>query len=64
MTTLTIDRERMARLRDRAEKPFIRNEYGLWCPNCRERIDEMWPDACDCCGYPDSQDDFTGLGDE
>lgn len=31
---------------------FIRNQYGLWCPNCQERIDEMWPVSCDCCGYP------------
>lgn len=31
---------------------FIRNEYGLWCPNCQERIDEMWPVSCDACGYP------------
>lgn len=32
--------------------PFIRNEYGLWCPNCQERIDEFWPVSCDHCGYP------------
>jgi predicted amidophosphoribosyltransferase len=36
---------------------FIRNEYGLWCPNCQERIDEFWPVSCDCCGYPAADHD-------
>jgi hypothetical protein len=36
---------------------FIRNEYGLWCPNCQERIDELWPVSCDHCGYPDADFD-------
>jgi len=44
--------ERIANLRRRAESPFIRNQYGLWCPNCEERIDEFWPSSCDHCGYP------------
>ena len=35
------------------EDAFTRNEYGLWCPNCQERIDELFPWSCDCCGYPD-----------
>lgn len=44
---------------------FIRNEYGLWCPNCQERIDEMWPDSCDACGYPSPDcDDFDADRDE
>ena len=44
---------------------FIRNEYGLWCPNCQERIDEMWPVSCDACGYPSPDcDDFDGDRDE
>ena len=46
------DRSRIAALRRRAEQPFIRNQHGLWRPNCGERIDEMWPESCDCCGYP------------
>lgn len=45
-------RKKLARLRLNAESRFTRNEFGLWCPNCGERIDEMWPDSCDCCGYP------------
>lgn len=36
---------------------FIHNEYGIWCPECQERIDEMWPTLCDACGYPDCDDD-------
>lgn len=42
----------MRELRRLAERQFIRNKYGLWCPNCDEQIDELWPDACDYCGYP------------
>lgn len=45
-------RASMAALRRKAEEPFIRNEYGLWCPNCQEAIDESWPASCDHCGYP------------
>lgn len=45
------------RLRRRAEAPFTRNQYGLWCPNCQERIDEFWPESCDCCGYPSPDHD-------
>jgi len=51
------DKAKMCRLRKAAEAPFIRNDYGLWCPNCEERIDEMWPDSCDCCGYPNKDYD-------
>jgi predicted amidophosphoribosyltransferase len=44
-----------------SESAFIRNQYGLWCPNCQERIDEMWPVSCDCCGYPAlDHDTFDG----
>lgn len=50
-------RERLRRLRQAAESAFTRNQYGLWCPNCEERIDELWPDACDHCGYPNK--DYT-----
>jgi Zn finger protein HypA/HybF involved in hydrogenase expression len=46
------ERERMQALRQRAESAFTRNQYGLWCPNCEERIDELWPASCDHCGYP------------
>jgi hypothetical protein len=47
------NRRRMARLRAKAEAPFIRNEYGLWCPQCGEQIaDWEWVGDCDCCGYP------------
>lgn len=51
------------------EGAFIRNEYGLWCPNCQERIDEFWPVSCDHCGYPAAdydrfdQDDYDPLDD-
>lgn len=64
---MSSDRARMAAIRRAAESAFTRNEYGLWCPNCEERIDEMWPDCCDHCGYPNkdhtrfdenSDDDF------
>lgn len=48
---------RMAAIRKAAEAPFIRNQYGLWCPNCQEAIDEMWPVNCDCCGYPSPDHD-------
>ena len=57
------DRKRMARFRAKVEKPFIRNQYGLWCPQCGERIaDWEWVGNCDCCGYPsvieDDDDDY------
>jgi len=29
-------RRRMREFRKRVEAPFIRNEHGLWCPNCGE----------------------------
>lgn len=45
---------RMQKLRAKAESPFIRNQYGLWCPNCQEAIDEFWPVSCDHCGYPEA----------
>ena len=44
-------------LDERAETPFIRNQYGLWCPNCQEAIDEFWPESCDYCGYPSADYD-------
>ena len=39
---------------------FIRNKFGLWCPNCQERIDELWPVSCDCCGYPSGDHERFG----
>ena len=43
----------MERFRAKVEAPFIRNEFGLWCPNCGEQIaDWEWVGDCDCCGYP------------
>lgn len=56
-------RQRMRRALNEAEKPFIRNQYGLWCPQCGEMIAEWeWIGDCDCCGYPseieDEGDDF------
>ncbi len=46
-------RRRMREFRKRVEAPFIRNEHGLWCPNCGEQIaDWEWVGDCDCCGYP------------
>jgi methionyl-tRNA synthetase len=56
-------RKRMARFRAKVEAPFIRNQFGLWCPQCGEQIaDWEWVGDCDCCGYPsevgdDSDDD-------
>lgn len=52
----------MRAIRQAAESQFVRNRYGLWCPNCEERIDELWPDACDCCGYPNK--DYTRFDEE
>ena len=54
---------RIGRLRKRAESPFTRNQYGLWCPNCGERIDEFWPESCDACGYPDPDHETFGEDD-
>ena len=46
-------RRQMAAFRARVEAPFIRNQYGLWCPQCGEQIaDWVWVGDCDCCGYP------------
>lgn len=61
--TKDTDAGRVEKLRDRAESQFIRNQYGLWCPHCFERIDEMWPTECDACGYPEPDyfnDDIAG----
>jgi hypothetical protein len=33
------------------EDDFVRNEYGLWCPQCGEKIREWEWISCDC-GYP------------
>jgi hypothetical protein len=49
---MSVSEQKIRELRRRAEAPFIRNQYGLWCPNCQEQIDEMWPESCDSCGYP------------
>lgn len=49
--------QRMRAIRQAAEGRFVRNQHGLWCPNCEERIDELWPEVCDHCGYPDK--DYT-----
>jgi Zn finger protein HypA/HybF involved in hydrogenase expression len=53
----------MADLREQAEAPFIRNDHGLWCPQCGEMIAEWeWVGDCDACGYPsrieDDDDDY------
>lgn len=37
---------------DYIERHFSVNEYGIWCPNCQERIDDFWPESCDACGWP------------
>ncbi|API60574.1 hypothetical protein BSL82_15825 [Tardibacter chloracetimidivorans] len=45
-------------VREDMEAPFIRNEYGLWCPQCGERIaDWEWIGDCDACGYPSEIED-------
>ena len=41
------------KIRIEMEAPFIRNQYGLWCPQCGEQIaDWEWVGDCDACGYP------------
>lgn len=51
--TTESSRRRMARFREKVEAPFIRNQFGLWCPQCGEQIaDWEWVGDCDCCGYP------------
>jgi hypothetical protein len=55
-------KERLRQIRAAAERPFVRNRYGLWCPNCDEQIDELWPDACDYCGYLNK--DYTRFDEE
>ena len=39
-------------IQDYVERHFIVNGFGIWCPNCDEQIDYMWPESCDHCGYP------------
>jgi hypothetical protein len=60
-------RKRMSRLRDEIEAPFIRNQHGLWCPQCGEQIaDWEWIGDCDACGYPSEiegeEDDYHDFG--
>ena len=51
--------KRMADFRRRVEQPFIRNKFGLWCPQCGEQIaDWEWVGDCDCCGYPSQIEDY------
>jgi hypothetical protein len=53
-------RRRVARICAEIEAPFIRNEHGLWCPQCGELIAEWeWIGDCDACGYPSEiEDDY------
>lgn len=40
------------------EDAFIRNQYGLWCPQCGSQIAEWeWIGDCDACGYPSEIED-------
>lgn len=50
--------KRMREFRKRIEAPFIRNQHGLWCPQCDEQITDWgWINNCDCCGYPSEIED-------